>query len=329
MSKRFDNRRILYVLGGLIILLALTIIVKIPKEKATIKENLVQVDTSKVNKIIITPRIAEGAPFEFARRNGKWTVQQGNIIAEPEKDAVQNILSEILNIKPKSLEAVDKSKWNEFNLTDSLAIRVRFLDEKGKTMADLMVGRFSYSQVNNPYAAPNGNGIQGTSFVRLYNEKKVYGIEGFLSLSFSGKFNDYRDKSLLRLKQEDITKISFVFPADSGYVIAKKDSVWYAGDHKTDSLSFANYLNSLRYINGENIKDNFKPSENPAYNLLIEGNNLLNISVKCFRAENDNEFILNSSINPDVYFLSKKDGIFDRIFKSEKYFLTRSSTKSR
>ena len=113
----------------------------------------------------------------------------------PEKDAVHNILGEVDNIKPKSLEAVDKSKWKEFNLTDSLATRVRFLDKKGKSLADLMIGSFTYKQSGNPYGNPYGNNIQGTSFVRLYDEKKVYGVDGFLALSFSGKFNDYRDKS--------------------------------------------------------------------------------------------------------------------------------------
>jgi hypothetical protein len=327
MSKRFDNKRILYILAGLIIILAVTILVKVPKESATIKEKLFEIDTTRVNKILLSPRMDEGAPFEFIKRKGSWVIQQGNIVAAPEKDVVQNILLEILNLKPKSLEAVDKSKWKEFSLTDSLAIRVNFLDEKGKSMADLMIGRFTYSQTNNPYAGPDANGVQGTSFVRLSNDKKVYGVDGFLSLSFSGKFNDYRDKSFLKLKKEDITKISFKLPPDSSFVLSKKDSVWYAKDHVTDSLAVANYLNGLRYLNGQNFRDNFKPEVNPVYELSIEGDNLLNVYVKCYKGENDNEYVLNSSLNPDVYFSSKKDGIFEKLFKSEKYFLTKSSNK--
>jgi hypothetical protein len=327
MSKRFDNKRILYILGGLIILLVLTFLIKVPKERATITEKLVEIDTSKVSRIIINPKIKEGAPFEFIKRNGKWSVQQDNIVAEPEKNAIQNILSEITDIKPKSLEAVDKAKWKEFNLTDSLAVRVRFLDDKGRSLADLMIGRFTYSQVNNPYAGSNGNGIQGTSFVRLYKEKKIYGVDGFLSFSFSGKFNDYRDKSFLKLNREDVTKISFIFPADSGFVLYRKDSIWLANNKSTDSLAVVTYMNSLRYLNGQEIKDNYKPVMNPEYELRIEGNNLLNVNIKCFKSDIDNEFILNSSLNPDVYFLSKKDGLFDKVFRNEKYFTTKSTKK--
>lgn len=327
MSKRFDNRRMLYVLVGLVIILSLTILVKIPSEKATLKERLVDLDSARVSKIILTPRISEGPGFEFIKKNGKWMVQQGSIVAVPEQGSVQNILMEVMNLKPKSLEAVDKSKWKEFNLTDSLAIRVLFQDDKSKPLADLMIGRFTYSQSKNPYADPRSGGIQGTSFVRLHNEKKVYAVDGFLSLSFSGKFNDYRDKSFLKLDKANVTKISFRFPSDSSFILQKKDSIWHAGVILADSLATANYLDGLRYINGQDFADNYKPVTNPMYELSVEGNNLLNLSVKCFKGDKDDEFILNSSLSPDVYFNSKKDGIFDKLFKSRSYFTTKNVKK--
>ena len=166
---------------------------------------------------------------------------------------------------------------------------------------------------------------------RFDNKRILYILGGLillLALSFSGKFNDYRDKSFLSLKKEDSIKISFIFPGDSSFVLSRKDSTWQVNAHKTDSLALANYMNSLRYINGQDIKDNFKPVKNPAYELKIEGNNLLNVAVKCFKSDSDDEFILNSSLNPDVYFASKKDGIYDRLFKSGKYFTTISLIKS-
>jgi hypothetical protein len=327
MSKRFDNKRILYILAGLIVILALTILVKVPGEKATIKEKLVEIDTARVNKIIIFPKINEGSHFEFIRRNGSWIIQQDNIIAVPEKDAVRGILMEVSSIRPKSLEAVDKSKWKDFNLTDSLATRVKFFDEKGKVLGDLMIGKFTYNRTGNPYADPNSGGIEGISFVRLHDDDKVYGLDGFLSLSFSGKFNDYRDKSFLKLNKDDVTRIILKLPADSSFILSKMDSIWHDGSHIADSLSVASYLNGLTFLNGQDFRDNFKPVSNPEYELTIEGNNLTNISVKCYKGDNDNEYFLNSSLNPDFYFSSKKDGIFDKVFKSEKYFLMKSSKK--
>jgi Domain of unknown function (DUF4340) len=324
MSSRFDNRRIFYILAVLLVILVLTVILKIPREKATLTDKLIDLDTASVSKILFYPRVSQGEPFEFVKSGGKWSVQQKNVVSEPEKDAVRSIFTEVQNLKPKSLEAVDKSKWKEFNLSDSLAIRIRFLDAKGKTLADLMIGKFSYRQVNNPYGGSGPNNIQGTSYVRLYDQKKVYGVDGFLSLSLSGKFDDYRDKSLIKLKKDDVTKISFTFPADSSYILSKKDSFWYAGNKIADSSNVADFLNALSYLNGQDFMNGYKPPVNPAYQMAVEGNNLLSISVKCYIGENKDEYILNSTLNPDVYFSSRKDGIFSRLFKPEGHFLPKS-----
>jgi hypothetical protein len=324
MSKRFDNKRLLYLLAGLIAVLFLTVVIRIPKEKATLKSRIIEFDTLEVSKIIIYPRTGNGNAIEFNRSNVNWTVQQGTIVSATQKGAVQNIFSEVLNIKPQSLAAMNKSKWKEFELTDSLATHIKFLNKKGKTLADLMIGKFTYKQVDNPYGGYNPNNIQGTSFVRLYNEEEVYGVEGFISFLLSGKFEDWRDKSFIRSNQKDITNISFSFPADSSYKLNKKDSIWYAGNQIADSLNVANFLNTLGYLNGQNFKDNYKPVLSPAYQLLIEGNNLLNFSVKCYKEEKDDEYILNSSLNPDVYFTGKKDEVFDQLFKPQSYFLRKT-----
>jgi hypothetical protein len=329
MSKRFDNKKSLYILAVLIILLGLTILIKLPRERATIKEKLVELDTALVNKIIIYPRVNEGASFEFVRKNGIWILQNDNLTAVPEKDVVRNILMEVQNLKPKSLEATDKTQWKDFNLTDTLAIRVKLLDNKAKSLADLMIGRFTYNQRGNPYGNSYANGIEGISYVRLAGDKNVYGVEGFLSLTFSGKFNDYRDKSFIKLNKENVVKISFAFPSDSSFILTRKDSVWFAGNQAADSLAVAEYLNSLSYLNGNDFMDNFKPADNPIFELSIEGNNLLNLSVKCYKTDKEDEYILSSSLNPDVYFTSRKDGIFGKLFKSESHFLTKTSTVKR
>src|SRR5665648_233032 len=144
MSNRFDNKKLLVLLAGLFAILLLTIIVKIPKEKATLKSRIIEFDTLEISKIIIYPRLNNGDPIEFNRNNSLWTVQQGTIISATQKGAVQNIFNELNGIKPQSLATLDKSKWKEFELTDSLATRVKFISSKGKVMADLMVGKFTY-----------------------------------------------------------------------------------------------------------------------------------------------------------------------------------------
>jgi hypothetical protein len=126
MSKRFNNKRLLFLLAGLVAVLALTIVIKIPRENATLKNKIVEFDSTEVDKIMLYPRISKGNAIEFTRNAGKWKVQQGTIIAGTQKNVVQNILIEVLGIKPQSLVAMNKTKWEEFEITDSLATRIKF-----------------------------------------------------------------------------------------------------------------------------------------------------------------------------------------------------------
>ena len=319
MSKRFDNRRLLVILAGLLVLLLLTVVIKMPRQRSTLKGNLVDIDTASVGKIIITPKSGKEGSFEFRKENEKWSIVQGDIVSAPMKGAVQNILSEIMAVKPQSLAAVGESKWKEYELTDSLATKVKIVSKKGKDLAGLMIGKFSYKQVNNPYAGYGGNNIEGTTYVRLAGGKEIYAVDGFLAFSFSGGFNDWRAKSFLKCNKDDITRVIFTLPSDSSFTLAKRDSLWYAANQKADSAKTANYLSSLSIVDGQEIMDRYKPDAFPLYQMVIEGNNLLNITVKCFKGEGDT-LIINSSLNPDIYFASRRDGIFGELFKPLKYF---------
>ncbi len=321
MSNRFNNKKLLYLLGGLTVLLLLTMIIKIPKENATLKTRIFDLDTLQVTRVLLYARGNDGLAVEFNRTGSKWTVKQGDIVSAAREGAVENMLADALNLKPQSLATKDKEKWEEYELTDSLATRVQFLNSKGKTLADLMIGKFTYKQVEDPYGGYGGNNIRGTSFVRRYGEKDVYSVEGFLSFTFNGKFDDWRDKTFIKSDKNNVTSIRFIYPVDSSFVLLKEGTTWNAGGQKADSATVQNYLNTLGLLNGQNIKDKYQAVTSPVSQILVEGNNLTSFTIKCFRGEGDDEYILNSSLNPDVYFTSAKDGIYDKVFKSQRYFL--------
>lgn len=321
MSKRFNNKRLIFLLLGLAVILIMTLLVKIPKENATFRSHIVDFDTSSVNKIILNNRISDGNTVEFNRNNNKWIVQQGNIKSAPEAGAVQNIFNEVLNIKPQSLAAIDQSRWKEFNLTDSLATRIRLLNSKGQILADIMIGKLEFKQPDKPNRGNIGENIVMTSYVRLYNQKEVYAIDGLIPFSFNIKFEDWRDKSFIKSNKKDITKIQFIYPADTSYFLIKQDSGWFSGNLQTDSMNMSNYLNSLSLMHGQTFKDGFDPDLNPVIQIIVTGNNSLKFSVQCYAGSNNDEYILNSTLRPDVYFTSKKSGIYSQLFKPQRYFI--------
>ena len=321
MSKRFNNKRLLYLLAGLTVILILTILIKIPEEKATFKSNIVDLDTSAVIKIILNNRISAGNAVEFNRNNYNWTVRQGKIVSAIDEGAVQNIFSEVLNIKPQSLAAINHARWKEFDLTDSLATRIKFLNSKGKILADIMIGKLDFKQPDKPDGGFSGNNIKMTSYVRLYSEKEVYAIDGLIPFSFNIKYDDWRDKTFVRYNKSEITNISYLYPADSSYKLIRKDSLWYSGSLKADSLKVGNYLNSITLMRGEEFKDDFTPVSNPVYQMLVQATNSVGFSIKCYAGGSPGEYILNSSLYPEVYFIDRKSVLFNQLFKPQSSFI--------
>jgi len=143
MSKRFNNVRLLFFLGGLTVILLLTIIVKIPKENASLKTRIFELDTLQITGIILYPKSDDKLPVEFKRQGSEWIVQQGDITSATRDGAVLNMFVEAVNLKPKSLATKDEAKWEEYELTDSLGTRVKFMNNKEKVLVDLLIGKFT------------------------------------------------------------------------------------------------------------------------------------------------------------------------------------------
>lgn len=320
MSNRFDNRRLLYLLGGLIVILAFTVLIKLPDERSTLKEKIVDFDSTEVSRIILNPRSSYGKPFEFIKKDGEWFVKQEAVESAAKKYETDNIILELLSVKPQNLVSKSKAKWAEYEVSDSTGTRIRFMNKKGKVLSDLVVGKFTYKQSGNQMNMYGRGNIQGTSYIRVTGEDEVYGVEGFLALSFNRAFNDWRDNTFLSISTGDITSIKFTYPVDSSFLLSKKDGKWFTDLVPADSAAVANYLSTLGNLNGQEFNDSFKPASNPDYQIFIEGNNLLNISIKCYR-QPDGSLVLNSSLNPDIYFNSSPEGIFGKIFIPRKKFI--------
>ena len=317
MASKFNNKILVVVL---LVLIGLFFILRAVHEKRSsgnLKTDLIQIDSSLVNTILLYPSAEKGAEIAFTRTGNKWKVTKGEITANADERSINNMFSELVNLKTDRLATRNKDKWSDFGVTDSLGTRV-IMKEGKKAVLDLIVGRFDYQPGPGGYS---GGGQYGTglNYIRLHDEADVYVVKGFLAMSFNQTFNKWRNQIFLRTDKNDINLLTFEYPADSGFIAMKSDSIWIIEGITADSSSMASYLNSLSQKSNTQFTDDFRPLLGPDYQLTINGINMAPIILKAYR-KSEKEYILNSSLNPDSYFVSPGTGLFGTIFKSKSYF---------
>lgn len=318
MARKIDNKILLIFLVILIAIFFVGRMLKNNKTEKSFKTELVFIDTSTVTSILLYPIAENQEEIKFFEENGKWLVSKGEIISEAGNNSVEGLLDQVIGIKPKRLASRSKDKWEEFHVNDSLATRIKVIENGNKVTLDLMVGKFTYQQSQDPYGG-RGNVI-GTTFVRLRDDTEVYAVDGFLTMSVNREFNSWRNQLLTNIRKEDVTKFVFSYPADSGFVAMKMDSVWMINTTIADSLKMDEFLSSLAYMDHTEFVDGFKPLSSPDFELTIEGNNFSPVSIQAF-GNSENGYIINSSINPGSYFSSGIEDVFADLFKNESFFL--------
>ncbi len=314
MSGKFNNRTLLIVFLGLAGILVLTRVFTAKKAERTLDTDLVEIDTGRISSISIYPQAEQGAELVFSRNGIAWIVSKDELSAPADKYSIGHALDELLNLKADRLVARSEEKWPEFHVNDSLGTRV-LVKEGKKTTLDMIIGRFNYQPPPGGYSGYGQQYGTGITYVRNSDEDEVYAVEGFLAMSFNQGFNNWRDQAICRLTRDQITKVVFEYPADSGFVAQKLDVNWTINGIMADSTSMAQYLNGLSRKSHGDFADGFSPLSNPLYQVTFEGMNMDPLLIRVY-SQVGGELILHSTINPESYFKITRDGLFKDIFKS-------------
>lgn len=249
--KNVNPWKLAAVFGTLILIFAALKVFRSPGLQSNMPGNLVEFDSAQITDLIIIP--AKKRDEIRLTRAGNWRLIQNNQTLRLEQGAGVNALRMLTVLKPERIMSRKKEKWDEFGVGDSTGTRVRVMNGTS-TEADIMVGRSAYNQMA-------GQRYGGTSytFVRLTGESEVYAVEGFLDAQFNRGLDDWRDKSLLRIKKDSVFRISFQYPADSGFVVEKVGSMWIASSQQADSAKVKSYLGGLEYKNGTLFASSIAP----------------------------------------------------------------------
>ena len=293
MFRKINNKLLVTVF---VVLLAVVVLVEFMdsrKGNRTFKSDLVEVVADDVTSIEIYPKAANGNLIKLFRENDLWKVESGGKKFNADQASAGRMISEINEMKTKSVVATNKESWGKFEVTDSLGTEVKLI--KGSSvLADIIIGKFSYAEPRNM-----------TSYVRLAGEKEVYGVEGMLGMSFNRNVNAFRDRTIIKSNKADWTKLTFSYPADSSFVLEKKGEKWMIGDMETDSASVVKYFNQIANLSDGSFTDE-KPSISATHHLTIEGNNMMQkVEVTGYYSDPDN-FVLESNVNPGAHFNNKE-----------------------
>lgn len=314
LSKILNTKTLiilLLVIGGIFIISKLT-----EKEDRTFKSELVTIDTSKVNKMVIIPQIDGGDQITFSRSGYDWTVEAGGNAYPPDMAAINNIMVELSRMRTERVAGIDASKWTEFEVTDSTASRIQLYDGN-EVIADLYLGKFSYTQT--PAADPSQRPqTRMFTHVRPVGEDVVYVVEGFIKMSIQPKVDTYRAKILCSIKKEDITQVTFNYPAGEKHLLQSRDGKWYLDGQETDSTETARYLMKFTHLSCNNYADDVQ-GMNPTHThtVKIEGNNTLPVELKAYATTDTTmQYLATSSLVPDTKYDAIKSRVFDKVFVS-------------
>ena len=243
-----NNKTLVIIFGILLLIAAYMFFFQSGKHERTFREVLVDIDTSVVTEIIIQPKSKEHNEFKIFKEDNNWkvTLPSGGT-ANVSAKQMTNLFSQLLAIQPKRLAARDEDKWNELQV-DSTGSRVQVFEGSDQTL-DLMIGRFSFQQPRTM-----------NTFVRLFNDKDVYEVDGFLDMTFNQGPNIFRDGTIINSDYNNWKQIQFVYPADSSFQLVNNGSYWLLNGIKTDSSKTINYLNRLRNLSNNSFVD--EPSIN-------------------------------------------------------------------
>ncbi len=290
MFRKVNNKVLGFIFAILVIVVILLFLFEGGKNERTFREVLVDIDTTAVTEILIYPKSKEHGELKLFKENDQWnvTLPAGGSAKVSDK-RITDLFAQLLAIKPNRLAARDESKWNELQV-DTTGSRVKVY-EGSKLALDIVIGRFAFKQPRSM-----------NTFVRLYNDKDVYEVEGFLDMTFNQGANIFRDGTVIRSDINNWNQLQFSYPADSSFQLTKQGENWMVNGNIADSAKTVNYLRRLANLTHNQFIDTvtIEPEITPTFSLSITTSDLDFIEVKGY--QDSTSIFIHTSQNPEALF---------------------------
>lgn len=234
-------------LVALIALVALLIIYFAVKSARNVTvaqpKSFVKLDTTKVDGIGIRGKIDT---IRLKKEGGIWR------LAEPidypaEARFVSDLLSKLANLEIETLISEDPAKDSLFQVNQSgteIAVMAA-----GDTVANFLLGKTSDDGRH--------------TYARKVRENKIYLVSAVFGGQLNRKAKDWRDKVILEMAKENITRLDFQYPKET-LSLVKQDTLWAleeggqtlpADQRAVDrALSAISRFRTFDYVDGDSAK---------------------------------------------------------------------------
>lgn len=306
MFNKLSTKALAAVFGLLLIAVLYLFLFDGNKNERTFRNELVLVDTSKVDEIYLYPKAENYNEVYLKKINDEWKVKIGeDKFAEVPNSKIKNLFAQLLTIKPKRLASRDETKWKDYQV-DSTGTRVKIFEDGEQTL-DIVLGRFSFQQPRSM-----------STFVRLAEDTDVYEVDGFLDMTFNQSVNSFRNNSIVSDNKNNWQSLTFIYPADSSFRMEKRENKWFINNIETDSTKTEQFLNKLSRLSHQNFYDNINKDQllTPTYSLKIDNSDTSSITVNGYLV--NNKLLITSSQNKESVFESDNNLKQNIFINSEK-----------
>ncbi len=248
---------------------------------------LVSFDSAAVDRIEL--RSTE-ASVTLKKDNGAWMLETP-LRYRADQSAVAAVIGKARSIPVKNVVSSNAERYSLFKV-DSTGTSVR-LSAGNSLLASFIVGKPS-SSFNETYVRKDGS-------------PDVILADGMIAYTFSRGVNDWRDKTILTLKQDEIQSVRFAY-GDTTFTLARADSGWTIDGVKATGGQIDPMIAALGGFSADGFIDTtFSPPKGPTVTLTVNG-----IDLRFYKQTGN--YSVQSSLTPQWYVVNdwKAQGVLKR-----------------
>ncbi|MCB0794979.1 MAG: DUF4340 domain-containing protein [Flavobacteriales bacterium] len=235
MWNKVSVRALLIAVAVMATLYAITFLWGPRTKDRTYRDLVMRLDTAAVTSFSIRSASQAGSTFTFERDpNVQWIVSSGDQRHRADVQRVNEVLSTCARMKVKRFVGYIDLVRDRYALADTLKDLILFHLVDGQEIA-IEVGRNTFS--------PGEVGMW--SYVKLPKENEVFAVESTLSMLTDQPLEEWRPKTLVNGRAEDVIRMSFHYANDTDFVLWKDTAGWHLDDGPASSIRCDGFTPSL------------------------------------------------------------------------------------